>query len=192
MCRSLAHGGRRCDGGHSASRPAQTARQRLCRARKALANAEASGDPAAISQARDRMHAAQQCVQAHRRKPTGGAIELTVPAGPPAQTRPLGGMTGCPELLTYPDGTRVVRKVHGDQAARGGYDTVALTDAEVLATHVLDAVGLRAPAVHRAGPTEVHIEYIDGRQGSEIAGYGPVPDAVLTAMTGGYSGWPIT
>jgi hypothetical protein len=30
----------------------------------------------------------------------------------------------------------------------------------------------------------VHIEYIEGRQGSEIAGYGPVPDTVLDSHDG--------
>ncbi|MBP2330624.1 hypothetical protein JOF56_011009 [Kibdelosporangium banguiense] len=63
MCRP---GGRRCPGGHSASRKAQAARQQLCRARKALARAEASNDQAAIDRARERVEDAQDTVTAER------------------------------------------------------------------------------------------------------------------------------
>ena len=67
MCRPAANGGRRCPGGHSTSRSAQTARQRLSRARRALAQAEAAhSDPAAITAARERVDEAQDCVTAVR------------------------------------------------------------------------------------------------------------------------------
>ncbi|MGW3353271.1 hypothetical protein ACWDA3_59140 [Nonomuraea rubra] len=62
MCRSLDEGGRRCPGGHSSTRHAQTARQRLCRARKTLASAEASGDPDRIRSARQRVQDAETTV----------------------------------------------------------------------------------------------------------------------------------
>ncbi|MEV0826377.1 helix-turn-helix domain-containing protein [Nonomuraea rubra] len=62
MCRSQEQGGRRCPGGHSSSRTAQAARQRLCRARKALVAAEAASSqagaaaaPAGIVEARVRV-----------------------------------------------------------------------------------------------------------------------------------------
>lgn len=63
MCRAAAEGGRRCPGGHSTGRDAQTARQRLSRARRALAGAEASGDPATVSAARTRVEDAENHVK---------------------------------------------------------------------------------------------------------------------------------
>lgn len=66
MCRSSAEGGRRCPGGHVTSREAQNARQQLCRARRALASAEASGDSTRIAQAQERVLEAQDTIQAVR------------------------------------------------------------------------------------------------------------------------------
>lgn len=66
MCRSLGQGGRRCPGGHSVNRAAQNARQRLCRARRALTTAEAAGDPTRIAQAREQVLDAQDDVAAAR------------------------------------------------------------------------------------------------------------------------------
>ncbi|WP_327591416.1 hypothetical protein OHA25_60985 (plasmid) [Nonomuraea sp. NBC_00507] len=66
MCRSRAEGGRRCPGGHTSSRDAQTARQRLCRARRALEATEATGDAQAIAAAHQRVADAQEGVTAAR------------------------------------------------------------------------------------------------------------------------------
>lgn len=66
MCRALAEGGRRCPGGHSTTRDAQNARQRLCRARKVLAAAQAAGDQAAIKDARERVADAEVAIAVAR------------------------------------------------------------------------------------------------------------------------------
>ncbi|WP_309116738.1 hypothetical protein [Saccharothrix sp.] len=56
MCRT---GGRRCDGSHTTSRATQTTRKRVSRARKALREAKASGDAAAVADAQQRLDAAR-------------------------------------------------------------------------------------------------------------------------------------
>jgi hypothetical protein len=66
MCRSLAEGGRRCPGGHADNADAQRARQRLCRARRSLATAQAEGDTAAITVAQERVAEAEDGVVAVR------------------------------------------------------------------------------------------------------------------------------
>jgi hypothetical protein len=66
MCRSQAEGGRRCPGGHSDSREMQRARQRLCRARRALAGAERGDDQSAIGTARERVTEAQKGIHVTR------------------------------------------------------------------------------------------------------------------------------
>ena len=66
MCRSQAEGGRRCPGGHSASREMQRARQSLCRARRALAEAERADDPAALGAARERITEAENRIHVAR------------------------------------------------------------------------------------------------------------------------------
>lgn len=66
MCRSQAEGGRRCPGGHSASREMQRARQRLCRARRGLAEAEQANDQAAIGTASERVAEAEKSVHVAR------------------------------------------------------------------------------------------------------------------------------
>jgi len=66
MCRSLADGGHRCPGGHGDSRDAQRARQRLCRARKALAKAQADNNPARIAEAHEKVADAEDLIDAVR------------------------------------------------------------------------------------------------------------------------------
>lgn len=82
MCRSLEEGGRRCASGHSSTRAAQAARQRLCRARKALEAAKVPdmaqfADQEGIAAAEQRVRDAEQAVTslkqaaAHDHKPEG-------------------------------------------------------------------------------------------------------------------------
>lgn len=84
--------------------------------------------------------------------------------------RRLGGQTAYTDQLTYADGTRLIRKVHGEQAA-SIRDVVETTDAEELAERVLAAVGLRTAATHRATPDTIYMEYVEGDDGVDL----PVP-----------------
>lgn len=74
-----------------------------------------------------------------------------------------GGQSARTDLLTYDDGSVLVRKDHGTDV-----DARHLTDAEVLSAAVLGAVGLRAPAVHKSAPGTVMMEFITGKVGSEL------------------------
>jgi hypothetical protein len=80
----------------------------------------------------------------------------------------VGGETAYTHVLTYEDGTRVIRKDHSRLRYSGEDDIVAYSDAEELAPLVLHAVGLRAAAVRRTGEHEIHMEYVDGARGDEI------------------------
>lgn len=85
----------------------------------------------------------------------------------PASTRKLsGGQTAHTDLVTYEGGEKLVHKVHDE--VWYGTDAHTMTDAEVLGAAVLTAVGVRAPAVHKAGPVDVWLEYIDGKVGAEF------------------------
>jgi hypothetical protein len=169
MCRSAAHGGRRCTGhGYSHSRANQAARQRLSRTTRALAAAEAAGDTDAAGAARQRVADARDAVEATRMPATACTPKprSMVPDGDPVAVKPLGGKSSGAKLLTYADGTRLVHKdtaVIGENAS--GYDPVAVADAEELGSTVLAALGLPTAKVERTGETELHIEYIEGVTG---------------------------
>lgn len=178
MCRT---GGRRCDGGVSATRANMRARQRLSRARKALRAARRAGDQEALEVAARRFQEAQEAVRQSVACTAGdvtseydaaGPGALVVPAGEPLVVRRLSGETAFTDLLEFGDGTRVVRKDHARLASHGEDDVVAYSDAEELAPAVLAAVGLRAPAVRRTGRDVIHIEYVDGQSGEDLAGWG--------------------
>jgi hypothetical protein len=84
--------------------------------------------------------------------------DMPFPSGPVVVT-PLGGENAETELLSFVDGTHLVRK------RISAADAVAMTDAEELGAQVLRALGLRAPRVQRTGEREVHMDYIDGIEG---------------------------
>ncbi|MEV4604917.1 hypothetical protein AB0K15_47185 [Amycolatopsis sp. NPDC049253] len=65
MCRSSAHGGRRCAGGSSGTRNHAAIRQRISRARRAAAKAEAAGDTEALASANARLDQARSDLDAH-------------------------------------------------------------------------------------------------------------------------------
>ncbi|MGM1059646.1 hypothetical protein [Saccharothrix sp. Mg75] len=185
MCRA---GGRRCP--NAGGRFTQNTRQAVSRARRALRDAHEIGNPAEITAARQRLadartaHQEAKTAAARHDHGTAGhdgdvtaARVLRPPTDPPSSARPLGdGSTGDTELLTYPDGTRLVRKRNGTKAHYRDADPVKLTDAEELAPHVLAAVGLPHAAVHRTAPDEVLMEYVHGRSGTELTGGRHVPD----------------
>lgn len=89
----------------------------------------------------------------------------------PADTRRLGGSTAYTDLVEYADGSRLIHKVNGSRATSAGYDAVEITDAEVLGARVLEALRLRAPQIHRESPTDLWMEYVDGRLGGEVYGF---------------------
>ncbi|GAA3890955.1 hypothetical protein GCM10022243_64840 [Saccharothrix violaceirubra] len=81
MCRA---GGRRCKGSSRSGKATQTHRKRLSRARKALRNAQASGDQAAIAAAQHRLDQLKQATQDGDVTPgtTGhDAVPTDTPAG---------------------------------------------------------------------------------------------------------------
>jgi hypothetical protein len=173
MCRSAAHGGRRCTGhGYSNSRANQAARQRLSRTTRALAAAEAAGDTDAAGAARQRVADALAAVVATRVPATACAPKprSMVPDEQPVEVRGAGGSTADTKILTYADGTKLIHKHHGARTeALEIADTVAITDAEELGPKVLSAFGLRAAKVERTGDVDVHMEFVDGQLGHEMA-----------------------
>ncbi|NUT91257.1 MAG: hypothetical protein HOY78_04430 [Saccharothrix sp.] len=185
MCRT---GGRRCPGSHGSSRATQNTRKSVSRAKAALRAAKAAGDEDAIAAARQRLTDARAAHEQARNTlcrndepaPHGGDVTaraLRPPAEPPTTVEPLGdGSVSDTELLTYPDGTRLVRKHNGAKARECGADPLELTDAEELAPHVLDAVGLNYAAVHRTASDEVLMEFVDGRSGTDVTGGGRLSD----------------
>lgn len=193
MCRA---GGRRCP--NAGGRSTQNTRQAVSRARKALRDATRAGDPAAVDTARQRLadartahQEAKNALHHHDHETAGQTRDVTQaqvlrpPAGQPSSARPLGdGSMADTELLTYPDGTRLVRKRNGAKAEACGADPVELTDAEELAPHVLAAVGLPYAAVHRTAPNEVLMEYVDGRSGTELTGGRHLPDSYSDSPDG--------
>lgn len=97
---------------------------------------------------------------------------LIVPAEPPVDVHRLSGLSSKTELLTYPDGTRLVRKQNTRLGVEDGFDPAAMTDAEELAPLVLEACALQTAAVHRSGPVEVYMEFVEGTRGDELSMYG--------------------
>ncbi|MEU8364966.1 helix-turn-helix domain-containing protein [Nonomuraea sp. NPDC048882] len=97
MCRSKEHGGRRCPGGHSSTRQAQAARQRLSRARKALSAAQAAGDPAAIRSVLDRLDdATRSQLAAALPAREAGDVTPTPPTSPPTRKSEMAATTTIP------------------------------------------------------------------------------------------------
>lgn len=76
-----------------------------------------------------------------------------------------GGEAAQTELVTFNDGTRAVHKRTHDSDAGSGREQA---DREELASLAAAAVGVKAPAVVRAGDDDVYMEYVDGDIGSTI------------------------
>lgn len=183
MCRSLIEGGRRCPGGHSSTRQAQAARQRLCRARKALAAAQAADDHAAAVAAQRRIDDAEQAVMSPERtarRPDRSAERLAraVASQEVIAARRLGGASAQTDLLELADGSKVIRK-----QARRFYPDGHNPEAEQAASLVARALGLPAPAIHREGDA-LYMEHVAdaitpeeaGAWGGELpARFAPVP-----------------
>lgn len=90
------------------------------------------------------------------------ALDTSDAALADAQVRPLGGSVGQTRLVTLPDGQQFVRKNY-KSSWRDKADIRHMTDAEDLGAAVLDAVGVRAPAVAvRPGTLDIDMEFLDG------------------------------
>lgn len=214
MCRASHEGGRRCPGsnaGATARQRRSRARRRLRTACEELAAAEEAQDPAATKAAQQRIAAAsealspeeaQAVVQAsgaghgvpgsadHDAGPAAGDSKacpprLVVPTQAPIDTSPLGGDSARTELLTYSDGTVLVRKQNDRHSLADGYDPVAMTDAEELAPLVLDACALQTAAVHRSGPVEVYMEFVEGTRGDQLDIHGEDASDIAPATVQG-------
>lgn len=73
-----------------------------------------------------------------------------------------GGFMGGTSRETHSDGTTLIHKQPEDHPDGGSMTGVRQADAEELGSLVGSAVGLPAPAVHRAGPTDLQIELGSG------------------------------
>lgn len=163
------------------------ARKRLSRARRAFSAAEASGEQEALKSAAQRLLEAREAVNRSidtydKECPAGDVTSrdysveqpgsLVLPTGEPSTVHRLSGLTAYTDLLTFSDGSRVIRKDHSRLKHSGEDDLAAYSDAEELAPRVLAAVGLRAARVRRTGPDEIHIEYVDGQSGEDLTPWG--------------------
>lgn len=103
----------------------------------------------------------------------------------PTATRPLGGgYSAYTNLLDYPD-RRIVEKTYGARTGEVQAEAVREADREELGPQVLEALGLRAPAVARWGDNRLAMEFIDGQTGSEIVPWGKqVPAAIIDSDDG--------
>lgn len=177
------------------------ARQRLSRARKAFSSAKAAGDEATLKVAARRLLAARtavdQSIAGHAPDCPAGDVTvrwdygvvrpggLVLPVGDPVEVCRLSGETAYTDLLTFADGTRVVRKDHSRLKYSGEDDLAAYSDAEELAPLVLAAVGLRPAKVRRTGPDEIHVEYVDGQSGEDLVVWGrDIPVEVRDSVDG--------
>lgn len=84
--------------------------------------------------------------------------------------RQMHGYGGLTELVLLDDGGRFISKrvkSHDDEHGEDTY-AVADTDKEELANLVAHAVGVDAPALVRAGPTHVYMEFVKGPVGRAV------------------------
>jgi len=105
-------------------------------------------------------------------------------SGTPTDSRMLGGgVQGQTELLTYGD-QQVVQKTYRFVALTPR-EAQAYLDREILGPQVLEALGVRAPAVVASGPDKLLMEFIDGQTGADLVPWGGrVPDAILASDDG--------
>jgi hypothetical protein len=94
-----------------------------------------------------------------------------------------GGFMGGTARETHADGTVTIHKTPRDAE---GITGVHQADAEELGSLVANAVGVRAPAVYRAGPTELQMEFMDGRHidHSSISPWVAPPEEVVNSDQG--------
>lgn len=76
------------------------------------------------------------------------------------------GAMGKTTMVTFNDGHKAVHKIMADGLIRDGKPQ---TDAEQLSSLVAQALGVRAPGVHRAGDNEIYMDFVDGLTGADVA-----------------------
>ncbi|MEV7011556.1 phage minor capsid protein [Streptosporangium sp. NPDC051022] len=101
-----------------------------------------------------------------------------VALGERSRTPLSGGMYGDTNLVTLADGSKVVHKIV--KRTHLADDAVDQADAEILGGKVARALGVRAPEVHRVGPKELYIEFMDGK----LAEGARKPTGYLTSDSG--------
>ncbi|WP_203911201.1 hypothetical protein [Rhizocola hellebori] len=84
-------------------------------------------------------------------------------SSPVRESRRNGGFMGGTAREVHADGTTTIHKQLEDDRDSDALTGVRQADAEELGSLVANAVGLRAPAVHRVGPTDLHMELMDGK-----------------------------
>jgi hypothetical protein len=94
-----------------------------------------------------------------------------------------GGFMGGTARETHADGTV---SIHKQPQTTLGVDGLRQADAEELGSLVANAVGVHAPAIHRAGPTDLHMEFMAGAHidHSPIAPWARPPQAVVESDQG--------
>jgi 8-oxo-dGTP pyrophosphatase MutT (NUDIX family) len=93
-----------------------------------------------------------------------------VASGEVKRSNVAGGHGTKTEKVTFGNGHHAIHKIMDDDFEHGTGEEQA--DKEQLASLVAAAVGVRVPAVHRVGPDEVYMDYVDGRVG-DVAGWEP-------------------
>lgn len=88
------------------------------------------------------------------------ALDRSVRSGLESQTPLAGGIIGDTRRVQLGDGTEAIYK--RAKKPVGPWSPEAQTDAEGLASLVAEAVGVRAPAVKQASPTELYMEVMPG------------------------------
>lgn len=104
------------------------------------------------------------------------------------ETRQLGGgYSAYTSLLRYANGDRLVEKVYS-RLNEALAEARRAVDAERFGAQILDAVGVRAPAVEQLSPGRLAMEWIDGPTGQELAdgrwsipGAGPISPEILAS-----------
>lgn len=104
---------------------------------------------AGYEQRRERLAAGVASGVASRRRLSGGNVAEAV------------------ELVTFNNGDQAIRKATRENSTTALRPATEQQDAEELTAALAAALGAPTPAVHRAGPTEIYAEYVDGRTAME-------------------------
>lgn len=99
----------------------------------------------------------------------------------PSETRQLGsGLSAYTNLLTYPDGSKLVEKIYSRMAETKA-EAQRAVDAERFGAQILDAVGVRSAAVQQLGRDRLAMEFIDGPTAMESGLFGSVPAEIVAS-----------
>jgi hypothetical protein len=130
--------------------------------------ADVSGESVLIDRAAVQALSRQELQEIERRATAGltdwqrRAAAIERDHGAVVKTEKLGGALGQTERVTFADGTTAIRKSYA-AAHRSAADIRAMTDGEQLGAAVVDAVGVRAPAVVVRSDLRIDMEDLSGR-----------------------------